>query len=105
MTRAAAALFLTEHREAITPPLGRIVAQRGLPHEPVEPQIDMRARREPRQVAAARIDKLVTVGGLGEIGDRTNAELHDPDLPDLRERRQAFCMLHSGYARISQGGI
>src|SRR6516225_11579672 len=105
MTRAAAARFLAQHRNAIMPPLGGIVAQRVLPHEPAEPQIDMRAGHEPRQVAAARIDELVPIGGLGEIGDRTNAKLHDPGLPELREGRQAFCMLCSAYARINRGRV
>src|SRR5215813_2236907 len=102
--RTAAARIFAQNGNAIALTLGRIIAQRVLPHEIPEPQVDVGTGGEPWQVAAARIDEFVSVDGFGQIGDRTYAQLHGLGLPELFERRQAFCILRWGYARISQGG-
>src|ERR1700740_1485638 len=96
ITRAAAALAFAQHRDAIAPPLDGIVAQRVLPQQLAEPQVDVGAGREPRQIATARIDEFVPVDGLGERCDRTDAQLHGLGLPELFERCQAFCTLLAG---------
>jgi hypothetical protein len=69
MTRPASALILAQHGDAIAAALSGIVAQGILAQKPASPQVDMSACLEARQIAAAWIDELVTVGGFGEIGD------------------------------------
>src|SRR5215471_7449526 len=98
--RAAAALLFEQHRDAITAALGWIVAQRVLPYEFAEPQINVCTGCEPRQVAATRIHEFVPVDGFSKIGDRTDAQLHGSGFPELFERRQAFCMLRAEDAWI-----
>ena len=78
--RPAAAPILAQHRDAIPPALGSVVPQGIPPQQATGPQFDMRARRKPRQVAAARIDQLIAVDGFGEVGDRSDAQLHGPGL-------------------------
>src|ERR1700747_1359570 len=86
------------------PAFGRIIAQRVLPHEIAEPQVDMGAGRESGQVAATRIDEFIPVDGFGEISDRADAQLHGPGLPELFERHQTFCMFRPRDAWINQTG-
>ncbi len=80
MARAPATRAFAQHRDTIAPPLGRVVPQRILPQKTAGPQLDMGTGRKARQVAAARVDQLIAVGGFGEIGDRPDAQLHGPGL-------------------------
>ena len=73
VTRSATTRIFAQHRNAIAPTLGGIVAQRVLPQEFAEPQVDVGAGRKSRQVASARVDEFVPVDGSGEIGDRADA--------------------------------
>src|SRR3954451_891047 len=71
--------LLAQHRDAIAPPLGRVVPQRIVaPQIVAEPHANMRTGLEARQVAPVRIDQLVAVDVLGEIGDRAQPEAHVP---------------------------
>src|SRR5438067_1986157 len=75
------AQFLAQHRDAIAPPLGRVVPQRIVaPYRArfgwAEPHPDMRAGAEARQVMPVRVDQLVAVDVFREVGDRTDAQLH-----------------------------
>ena len=56
---------------------------------------------EAGQVATARIDELEAVDGLGEIGDRTDAQLHTTGLPEFSEIDKTFCMLPERLNQIS----
>jgi hypothetical protein len=76
MPRAAAARILAQHSNAVAPSFGGVVPQRIAPQEPACLQLDMGTRRKPRQVAAARIDQLIAADGFGEIGDRSDTQLH-----------------------------
>src|SRR5262245_49743036 len=80
MLRAATARRLAQYRNAIASTFGRIVPQRIPPPQPTGRQLDMRACREPWQIAAAWIYQLIAVDVLGEIGNRSDAQLHGPRL-------------------------
>ena len=69
--------LLPQHRDAVAPPLGRVVPQRIVaPQIVAEPHADMRPGLEARQIAPVRIDQLVAVDILGEIGDRAQPQAH-----------------------------
>ena len=66
-----------EHGNAIAPPFGRVVAQGVIAQQPRrDPNRDMRARGEARQIAFVGIDQLKAEHVFGEIGDRTDAQMH-----------------------------
>src|SRR5260370_26104760 len=91
----ALAALLAQHGDAIAPPLGRIVPQRIVaPHlarvRRAEPDPDMRAGGEARQVMPVRIDQLVAVDVLGQIDDRADAQLHGPLSAEYGGMQSAF---------------
>src|SRR5438046_1428430 len=63
----------------------------------------MSPRREAGEVAPARIDELEPVDGFGEIGDRTDAQLHPTGLPEFSELDKSFCMLPERSNHASRG--
>src|SRR5271165_3203488 len=68
-----------QHGDAIPRPLGRIVPQREVAHRPIaDPYRYMRSGREGVQIMLVRVDQLIAVDPLGEIGNRPNAEQHAP---------------------------
>ena len=95
VVQMARTLAFPQYRDAIAPPLGRVVPQRivaphALGRAVAEPHPDMRAGGKARQVAPVRIDQLVAVDLLGQIGDRADAQLHASLSAQRRRMQSAF---------------
>ncbi len=87
----AFAELLAQHRDAIAPPLGRVVPQRIIPPNIIaKPHPDMRPGGKARQVAPVRVDELVAVDVLGQINDRADAQLHGPLSAEPRWNKSPF---------------
>jgi hypothetical protein len=107
--RALAELF-AQDGDAVAPPLGRVVPQGIIaPHLFAEPHTDMRPRAEPRQVAPVRIDELVAVDVLGQIGDRADPQLHAPlssrIAPDAKPKTRAAIIDAGPNTNLDEVGV